>query len=199
MQSDEEYIPPAPAFCQRISPEEAILQAQKSTKTGLEKLYHDVVNKIDADRTKKEQQKEVANYSKILQQSKLLEAVQSFFECDEERQKAKFMNMLIDTNRNGDKVIYLENQVKSLEEVVNELKDNEEHTQEVMQGYEESEAEYKALIKKLKGELQTEKTTNQQNRAVIVKLENDLNSARQFTRIIVFCIFGAFLAVYYYM
>ena len=58
MQSDEEYIPPAPAFCQRISPEEAVLQAQKSTKTGLEKLYHDVVNKIDADRTKKEQQKE---------------------------------------------------------------------------------------------------------------------------------------------
>ena len=199
MQSEEEYIPPAPAFCQRITPEEAAIQVQKSTKFGLEQLYHDVVNKIDKDRENKEKEKEIANYAKILQQSKLVEAVQQFFECDEERQKAKFMNMLIDSNRNGDKVINLESQVKTLEEIVNELKDTEEHTTEVMKGYEEAEAEFKENIKNLKFKLEIEKQANENKKETIKKLEKELENQKRYSRFIMFTMFAVMLAMYYYM
>jgi len=200
--SDEEYIPPAPAFCQRLTQEEAVLQAQKYTKTGLEQLYHNVINKIDKDRENKEKEKEIANYTKILQQSKLVDAVQQFFECDEERQKAKFMNMLIDNNRNGDKVINLEAQVKTLEGIVNELKDSEEHTSEVMQGYEEAEGEFKENIKNLKLKLEIEKQANETKTATIRKLEKELENQMRYSRFIMFTMFSMFavmLAMNFYM
>lgn len=149
MSSVEEDIPAAPAFCVRKTPEEAKIDSQKATKLGLEQLYHNVVDSLKT----KDSDKEVKNYSKMKQQSKLMEQIELFFECDEERQKAKFMNMLIDNNRNIEKISYLSEQMAQLEKLVNELKDTEEHLNEIIIGYDESESEYDEEILNLKNKI----------------------------------------------
>jgi len=149
MSSVEEDIPAAPAFCVRKTPEEAKIDSQKATKLGLEQLYHNVVDSLKT----KDSDKEVKDYSKMKQQSKLMEQIELFFECDEERQKAKFMNMLIDNNRNIEKISYLSEQMAQLEKLVNELKDTEEHLNEIIIGYDESESEYDEEILNLKNKI----------------------------------------------
>jgi len=183
---EEEYIPPAPAFCQRVTPEEAKIQAQKFTKIGLENLYHDVVNKIDENRRKKEDDKEVAEYSKVMKQSKLLEQIEKFFECDEERQKAKFMNMLIENKRNAEKMANLESKIVDLENIVNELKDNEEHMNDVMSGYEEEENELKKKVAEQRIIIKERDLIISENMEMLKKKEIDNNRTKIFYRFIIF-------------
>lgn len=185
-QSDDEYIPEAPAFCERLTPEEAKIRSQKLTKMGLENLYHDVINKIDSNRKKKEEEKEVATYSKMMQQSKLLEQIEKFFECDEERQKAKFMNMLIDNNRSSEKLANLESKIVDMEAIINELKDNEEHMNDVMEGYEETEKDLKEKIRENKIAIEERNMKILNYEEEIRNRERVLNRNRIFYRFVIF-------------
>jgi len=196
---DDEYIPPAPAFCQRITPDEDKIQTQKFTKMSLENLYHDVVNKIDDNRKKKEDEKEIAAYGKMIKQSKLLEQIDKFFECDEERQKAKFMQMLIDNNRNSERSINLENKIVDLEKIVNELKDNEEHLNDVMRGYEEEEMELKKRVCEQKIIIREKDRIIMDNMEEVRKRKIEIRNGKIFYRFIIFMqtiLFAYFLMNY---
>lgn len=147
---NEEIIPSAPIFCKRVRPEDLTSEVQKSTKEGIEQLYLDVIDRLDVNKKEKKDAKEMATYSKLIQQAKLVEAIDDFFLCDEERQKAKFMNMLIETNRNSEKISKYEEKISSMEKTLEDLRENEEHLNEIIDGYKESEEDYKNKLKKYK-------------------------------------------------
>ena len=146
----EEYIAPAPVFCKRLRTEDLQSEVAKSTREGIEQLYQDVIDKLDTNKKDKKDSKEQAIYTKMIQQAKLVESIDDFFHCDEDRQKAKFMNMLIENNRNVDKLAKYEEKISSMEKTIEDLHENEEHTNDIIDGYKDSEEDYKNKIKKLK-------------------------------------------------
>ena len=147
---NEEIIPSAPAFCKRIRTDDLQSEVAKSTREGIEQLYQDVIDKLDTNKKDKKDSKEMATYAKMIQQAKLVESIDDFFHCDEDRQKAKFMNMLIENNRNVDKLAKYEEKISSMEKTIEDLHENEEHTNDIIDGYKDSEEDYKNKIKKLK-------------------------------------------------
>jgi hypothetical protein len=147
---NEEYIAPAPAFCKRIRTEDLQSEVAKSTREGIEQLYEDVVDKLDTNKKEKQDAKEKATYTKMIQQAKLVESIDDFFIADEERQKAKFMNMLIENNRNVDRLAKCDEKIGSLEKTIEELREKEDHLNDIIEGCKESEDDLKLKLKKYK-------------------------------------------------
>jgi hypothetical protein len=155
---NEEYIPDAPAFCKRVRTEDLQSEVAKSTREGIEQLYQDVVDKLDTNKKEKQDAKEQATYMKMIQQAKLVESIDEFFVCNEECQKAKFMNMLIENNRNVDRLSKYEEKISSMEKTIEDLRENEEHLNDVIDGYKESEEDYKNRIKRFKDRVITQES-----------------------------------------
>ena len=147
---NEEYIAPAPAFCKRIRTEDLQSEVVKTTREGLEQLYEEVVDKLDTNKKDKKDSKEQATYMKMIQQAKLVESIDEFFIADEDRQKAKFMNMLIENNRNVDRLAKCDEKIGSLEKTIEELRDKEDHLNDIIEGCKESEDDLKLKLKKYK-------------------------------------------------
>ena len=145
---NEEIIPSAPAFCKRIRTDDLQSEVAKSTREGIEQLYEDVVDKLGANKKEKQDAKEKATYTKMIQQAKLVEAIDDFFLCDEEHQKAKFMNMLIENNRNVDKLAKCDEKIGAMEKTIEELRDKEDHLNDIIEGCKESEDDLKLKLKK---------------------------------------------------
>jgi len=145
---NEEYIAPAPAFCKRVRAEDLQSEVAKSTREGIEQLYQDVVDKLGSNKKDKQDSKELATYNKMIQQAKLVEAIDDFFVCDEDHQKAKFMNMLIDNNRNVDRLAKCDEKIGSLEKTIEELREKEDHLNDIIEGCKESEDDLKLKLKK---------------------------------------------------
>ena len=87
---------------------------------------------------------------KMIQQAKLVESIDEFFVCNEECQKAKFMNMLIENNRNVDKLAKCDEKIGSLEKTIEELREKEDHLNDIIEGCKESEDDLKLKLKKYK-------------------------------------------------
>jgi hypothetical protein len=147
---NEEYIAPAPAFCKRIRTEDLQSEVAKTTREGIEQLYEDVVDKLGSNKKDKQDAKEQATYMKMIQQAKLVESIDDFFVCNEEHQKAKFMNMLIENNRNVDKLAKCDEKIGSLEKTIEELREKEDHLNDIIEGCKESEDDLKLKLKKYK-------------------------------------------------
>ena len=145
---NEEIIPSAPAFCKRIRTDDLQSEVAKSTREGIEQLYEDVVDRLDTNKKDKKDAKEQATYMKMIQQAKLVESIDEFFHCDEDHQKAKFMNMLIENNRNVDKLAKCDEKIGSMEKTIEELRDKEDHLNDIIEGCKESEEELKTKLKK---------------------------------------------------
>ena len=145
---NEEIIPSAPAFCKRIRTDDLQSEVAKSTREGLEQLYEDVVGKLDTNKKDKKDSKEQATYMKMIQQAKLVESIDEFFIADEERQKAKFMNMLIENNRNVDKLAKCDEKIGAMEKTIEELREKEDHLNDIIEGCKESEDDLKSKLKK---------------------------------------------------
>ena len=145
---NEEYIPIAPSFCKRIRTEDLPSVVQRNTREGIEQLYEDVVDKLDTNKKDKQDAKEQATYLKMVQQAKLVESIDEFFVCNEECQKAKFMNMLIENNRNVDKLAKCDEKIGAMEKTIEELRDKEDHLNDIIEGCKESEDDLKLKLKK---------------------------------------------------
>ena len=145
---NEEIIPSAPSFCKRIRTEDLQSEVAKSTREGIEELYQDVVDKLGSNKKDKKDSKEQATYMKMIQQAKLVESIDEFFVCNEERQKAKFMNMLIENNRNVDKLAKCDEKIGALEKTIEELREKEDHLNDIIEGCKESEDDLKLKLKK---------------------------------------------------
>jgi hypothetical protein len=145
---NEEIIPSAPAFCKRVRTDDLQSEVAKSTREGLEQLYEDVVGKLDTNKKDKKDAKEQATYMKMIQQAKLVESIDEFFHCDEDHQKAKFMNMLIENNRNVDKLAKCDEKIGAMEKTIEELRDKEDHLNDIIEGCKESEDDLKLKLKK---------------------------------------------------
>ena len=145
---NEEYIAPAPSFCKRIRTEDLQSEVAKSTREGIEELYQDVVDKLGTIKKDKKDSKEQATYMKMIQQAKLVESIDEFFHCDEERQKAKFMNMLIENNRNVDKLAKCDEKIASMEKTIEELREKEDHLNDIIEGCKDGEEDLKSKLKK---------------------------------------------------
>ena len=145
---NEEIIPSAPAFCKRIRTDDLQSEVAKSTREGIEQLYEDVVDRLDTNKKDKKDAKEQATYMKMIQQAKLVESIDEFFHCDEDRQKAKFMNMLIENNRNVDKLAKCDEKIGSMEKTIEELREKEDHLNDIIEGCKESEDDLKLKLKK---------------------------------------------------
>ena len=145
---NEEYIAPAPSFCKRIRTEDLQSEVAKSTREGIEELYQDVVDKLGTNKKEKKDSKEQATYMKMIQQAKLVESIDDFFVCDEERQKAKFMNMLIENNRNVDKLAKCDEKIASMEKTIEELREKEDHLNDIIEGCKDGEEDLKSKLKK---------------------------------------------------
>ena len=145
---NEEIIPSAPAFCKRVRTEDLQSEVVKTTREGLEQLYEDVVGKLDTNKKDKKDSKEQATYMKMIQQAKLVESIDEFFHCDEDHQKAKFMNMLIENNRNVDKLAKCDEKIGAMEKTIEELREKEDHLNDIIEGCKESEDDLKSKLKK---------------------------------------------------
>jgi predicted RNase H-like nuclease (RuvC/YqgF family) len=145
---NEEIIPSAPSFCKRIRTDDLQSEVAKSTREGIEQLYEDVIDRLGANKKDKQDAKEQATYMKMIQQAKLVESIDEFFVCDEERQKAKFMNMLIENNRNVDRITRYEEKIGAMEKTIEELREKEDHLNDVLEGCKECEEDYKTKLKK---------------------------------------------------
>jgi predicted RNase H-like nuclease (RuvC/YqgF family) len=188
--NDEEYVAPAPIFCKRIRTEDLQSEVAKITREGLDQLYEDVVDKLDTNKKEKQDAKEKASYIKMINQSKLVDAIDQFFECDEDLQKAKFMNMIIETNRNSEKITHYEEKISSMEKTIEDLKENEEHLNEIIESYKEDQDEFKERIKKLKYRILTQES-------LISAMKKKINTKNMYITQFVIVI-GAYVLYYFY-
>ena len=145
---NEEIIPSAPAFCKRIRTDDLQSEVAKSTREGIEQLYEDVIDKLGTNKKDKKDAKEQATYMKMIQQAKLVESIDEFFHCDEDHQKAKFMNMLIENNRNVDKLAKCDEKIASMEKTIEELREKEDHLNDIIEGCKDGEEDLKSKLKK---------------------------------------------------
>jgi seryl-tRNA synthetase len=77
-----------------------------------------------------------------------VESIDEFFHCDEDHQKAKFMNMLIENNRNVDKLAKCDEKIGSMEKTIEELREREDHLNDILEGCKEGEEDLKLKLKK---------------------------------------------------
>lgn len=187
---NEEIIPSAPSFCKRIRTEDLQSEVSKSTREGIEQLYQDVVDKLGTNKKDKQDAKEQATYLKMIQQAKLVEAIDDFFLCNEERQKAKFMNMLIENNRNVDRIAKYEEKIGAMEKTIEELREKEDHLNDVLEGCKECEEDYKTNLKKYRDRVIIQET-------IIKDLKCKIKTKNTYLVQIVL-VFGAFLLYHFY-
>ena len=187
---NEEYIPSAPIFCKRVKPEDLQSEVAKSTREGIEQLYEDVIDKLGTNKKEKNDAKEMATYTKMIQQAKMVEAIDDFFLCDEERQKAKFMNMLIENNRNVDRLAKYEEKISSMEKTIEELREKEDHLNDIIEGCKESEEDLKTKLKKYR-----DRTIIQEN--IINDLKQKIKTKNTYL-VQIILVFGAFLLYHFY-
>ena len=186
----EEYIAPAPAFCKRIRTEDLQSEVAKSTREGIEQLYDDVIDKLGTNKKDKQDAKEQAIYQKMIQQDKLVEAIDDFFLCDEERQKAKFMNMLIENNRNVDKLAKCDEKIGAMEKTIEELREKEDHLNDIIEGCKESEEDLKTKLKKYKDRNLTQE-------AIIFQMKQKIKSKNTYL-LQILLVFGACVLYHFY-
>lgn len=86
---NEEYIAPAPAFCKRVRTEDLQSEVAKSTREGIEQLYEDVIDKLGSNKKEKQDAKEKATYTKMIQQAKLVESIDDFLHCRRRKAEGK--------------------------------------------------------------------------------------------------------------
>ena len=187
---NEEIIPSAPSFCKRIRTEDLQSEVSKSTREGIEQLYQDVVDKLGTNKKDKQDAKEQATYLKMIQQAKLVEAIDDFFLCNEERQKAKFMNMLIENNRNVDRIAKYEEKIGAMEKTIEELREKEDHLNDVLEGCKECEEDYKTNLRKYRDRVIIQET-------IIKDLKCKIKTKNTYLVQIVL-VFGAFLLYHFY-
>ena len=182
---NEEYIAPAPAFCKRVRTEDLQSEVSKSTREGIEQLYEDVIDKLGSNKKEKKDSKEQATYMKMIQQAKLVESIDEFFHCDEERQKAKFMNMLIENNRNVDKLAKCDEKIGAMEKTIEELREKEDHLNDIIEGCKESEDDMKSKLKKYRDRNLTQET-------IIFEMKRKIKTKNTYLLQIVL-VFGAYV------
>jgi len=187
---NEEYIAPAPAFCKRIRTEDLQSEVAKTTREGIEQLYEDVVDKLGSNKKDKQDAKEQATYMKMIQQAKLVESIDDFFVCNEEHQKAKFMNMLIENNRNIDRLAKCDEKIGSLEKTIEDLRDKEDHLNDIIEGCKESEEDLKLKLKKYKD-------CNLTQEALIYQLKNNIKTKNTYL-LQILLVFGACVLYHFY-
>jgi hypothetical protein len=187
---NEEYIAPAPAFCKRVRTEDLQSEVAKSTREGIEQLYQDVVDKLDTNKKEKQDAKEKATYTKMIQQAKLVESIDDFFIADEERQKAKFMNMLIENNRNVDKLAKCDEKIGSMEKTIEELREREDHLNDILEGCKEGEEDLKLKLKKYR-----DRTIMQET--IIFEMKRKIKTKNTYLLQIIL-VFGAYVLYHLY-
>ena len=186
----EEYIAPAPSFCKRIRTEDLASEVAKTTREGIEQLYEDVVDKLGTNKKDKKDSKEQATYMKMIQQAKLVESIDEFFHCDEERQKAKFMNMLIENNRNVDKLAKCDEKIGAMEKTIEELREKEDHLNDIIEGCKESEEDLKTKLKKYKDRNLTQE-------AIIFQMKRKIKTKNTYL-LQILLVFGACVLYHFY-
>ena len=187
---NEEYIAPAPSFCKRIRTEDLASEVAKTTREGIEQLYEDVVDKLGTNKKEKKDSKEQATYMKMIQQAKLVESIDEFFHCDEERQKAKFMNMLIENNRNVDKLAKCDEKIGAMEKNIEELREKEDHLNDIIEGCKESEEDLKTKLKKYKDRNLTQE-------AIIFQMKRKIKTKNTYL-LQILLVFGACVLYHFY-
>jgi len=187
---NEEYIAPAPSFCKRIRTEDLQSEVAKTTREGIEQLYEDVIDKLDTNKKDKKDAKEQAIYQKMIQQAKLVEAIDEFFIADEDRQKAKFMNMLIENNRNIDRLAKCDEKIGAMEKTIEDLRDKEDHLNDIIEGCKESEEDLKSKLKKYKD-------CNLTQEALIYQLKNNIKTKNTYL-LQILLVFGAYMLYNFY-
>jgi len=187
---NEEYISLAPAFCKRVRTEDLQSEVAKSTREGIEQLYQDVVDKLGTNKKDKKDSKEQATYMKMIQQAKLVESIDEFFVCDEERQKAKFMNMLIENNRNVDKLAKCDEKIGAMEKTIEELREKEDHLNDIIEGCKESEDDLKSKLKKYRDRNLFQET-------IIFEMKRKIKTKNTYLLQIVL-VFGAYVLYQFY-
>ena len=187
---NEEIIPSAPIFCKRVRPEDLQSEVSKSTREGIEQLYEDVIDSLSVNKKEKNDAKEMATYTKMIQQAKMVEAIDDFFLCNEERQKAKFMNMLIENNRNVDRITRYEEKIGAMEKTIEELREKEDHLNDVLEGCKECEEDYKTKLKKYR-----DRVIIQEN--VINDMKRKIKTKNTYL-VQIILVFGAFLLYHFY-
>jgi seryl-tRNA synthetase len=119
-----------------------------------------------------------------------VESIDEFFIADEDRQKAKFMNMLIENNRNVDRLAKYEEKIGSMEKTIEELREKEDHLNDIIEGCKESEEDLKTKLKKYR-----DRTIIQEN--IINDLKQKIKTKNTYL-VQIILVFGAFLLYHFY-
>lgn len=125
----------------------------------------DIVRKLNEQKEMKSQG------GRKIKDSKFMKIVDDFFEGNEEIQKSKFMNYLLENTRRNEKMLTLEEHVSILEQLTIELKNNEDNMNNVLKEHSENERRMNRMIIDLENEnfILTEK---------LVKLSEKLRTIR---------------------
>lgn len=154
---------------------EFILAGSLSKKLGKQELEksEEYSNDFCTDIVRKlNEQKEMKSQGgRKIKDSKFMKIVDDFFEGNEEIQKSKFMNYLLENTRRNEKMLTLEEHVSILEQLTIELKNNEDNMNNVLKEHSENERRMNRMIIDLENEnfILTEK---------LVKLSEKLRTIR---------------------
>ena len=154
---------------------EFILAGSLSKKLGKQELEksEEYSNDFCTDIVRKlNEQKEMKSQGgRKIKDSKFMKIVDDFFEGNEEIQKSKFINYLLENTRRNEKMLTLEEHVSILEQLTIELKNNEDNMNNVLKEHSENERRMNRMIIDLENEnfILTEK---------LVKLSEKLRTIR---------------------
>lgn len=129
---------------------EFILAGSLSKKLGKQELEksEEYSNDFCTDIVRKlNEQKEMKSQGgRKIKDSKFMKIVDDFFEGNEEIQKSKFMNYLLENTRRNEKMLTLEEHVSILEQLTIELKNNEDNMNNVLKEHSENERRMNRMI-----------------------------------------------------
>jgi len=135
---------------------EFILAGSLSKKLGKQELEtsEEYSNDFCTDIVRKlNEQKEMKSQAgRKIKDSKFMKIVDDFFEGNEEIQKSKFMNYLLENTRRNEKMLTLEEHVSILEQLTIELKNNEDNMNNVLKEHSENERRMNRMIIDLENE-----------------------------------------------
>ena len=155
--SDNEEIPPAPAFCKRYTPNEAAKLVKHTTTDQLMSLGASIQANIQANKEKNRNE----NLRQLDKTVKLSDMLTEYFELDPTSQKARMLELFTKIEKQQVQIIELKDSVDFLQKEYKEEKENREEYSDQCDEYIKEIEELEKDNKKLEMELNLYKVKSQ--------------------------------------
>lgn len=168
---DTDSVPKAPAFCQRVSPQEAEMASKQATADELLKLGAKIQSNIN---TQKETSR-TQNLKKLSESVQISELLTEYFDLDETSQKSRLLDMLTENSKQTKIIQQYKTILDSLQKKYEEEKQHRQDISEQCDSYLQEIDDLEKEVTTLTGRAETAETHQQTLTTQLEKTQDQFN------------------------